>query len=1309
MSYRVFISSVGFFSLIHAPNQLVANSNNPPNGYHGETMNCTSCHSGSGVNTGDGGISVSGLPSSYVPGQTYDLSLTVNGTNSNGFGFQFMPKSLAGASGSLTAVSSDMGIESNAAEHRGRSSDGSWSFQWTAPATDEGEVIFYASGLATGGSSGSWGDSVYTWTERRSAQATPVVVPFPHASADWNSSTGGVIFSSAAVDSSGSIYFGSNDNKLYALNADGSSKWTFSSGNWIDSTPAIGSDGTLYVGSWDNKVYALNSSNGTKLWEYETNSFVTASPSLGADGRIYVGSKDSIFYAFENNGSVAWEYFAGQPISSSAALGQDGTIYFGDENGTFHAVNPDGSSKWTYLVDEVTDTNRSIFSSPALDFSGNIYFGAGNGYCYSLSDNENNATLNWSFLTGDRVDASPVLGMDNEVIFVSRDGYMRSLSTLAGGLNWEAFVGDVFYSSPVVDANGRVYVIGYTGSGENHLFAYDKNGSKAWDTNDTDCPFEIEGIVDSSLVISDTGKLIYGCYDNYLYSLDLGIGPASSDWPMFQRNTRRDGAWPSYSVEITVSPTGIGDVNGSGVYNQGANAVLTPYSTISGYSFNNWSGAYSGSDNPLTLEINSNLSLTANFSLNSYLLSTSADSGGTVSEGASFNHGILASISATPNTGYSFSGWSGSGITDASAASTTVDMTEARTVSASFSIKSYSINSLVSPQGTGSVTGSGTYSHGDSITLTATPNTSFGYSFVNWSGSTSSVDNPLVLEINSDLNITANFELKSYNLTLIAETGGTVEGGGTNTHGTLAPVSAIPDPGYTFTGWTGDGISDPNASSTTINMTQARSATASFSISSYSLVISSGSGGTTSGSDNYKHNSMAIISATPELGYSFVSWSGEGITDSTSASTTVLMSENRSISAVFAPMQNTLSISTIGQGSASGDGNYSYGHSAIINAVPSEGYIFSHWTGDGIVESNHSSTTVLMNQDRSISAVFSEKPPDIKVLILTSSPTSGGTTTGSGSYTSGQTATLTASPSNGYTFSHWSGGSSGMDLNSTSLTISEDLNITAFFTANFYTLNVFASTSGGTVSGSGDYEFGSTALISAIPSAGFSFSGWTGDSISDPLLTDTTITVSGDQNLTASFSPNFYSLSLIAGEGGTVQGSGSYAYGTSATIHAVPSEGYRFSGWSGSSLLNSGNSSTTIEIFSDLQITASFEALSLTNLGGSNSLEANWYSSSWLGYFYTTGSGWCYHLNLGWIYPVIREDGQLWIWSPQLEWLWVSESSFTNSFAWSFSSGNWIFFNFDSSLPMPRIFDYGTETWNLFDKNTEQSQEDSLF
>ncbi|MGA1101632.1 MAG: PQQ-binding-like beta-propeller repeat protein, partial [Opitutales bacterium] len=236
------------------------------------------------------------------------------------------------------------------------------------------------------------------------------------ASLNWTSATDGILFSSPTIDSSGKIYIGSNDNKLHAISStDGSTIWTFPAGSWVDTTPALSHDeSVVYIGSWDNKLYAVHALTGAEIWSFETNSYIQSSPAVGLDGKIYFGSMDSIFYALEANGSLAWEYFAGEPIFSSPAIGPDGTLYFGDENGTLHALNSDGSEKWTYLVDEVTDTNRSILSSPTLDSDGNLYFGAGNGYCYSVRDDGSQASLNWKYLTGDRVDASPVLGLNDE-------------------------------------------------------------------------------------------------------------------------------------------------------------------------------------------------------------------------------------------------------------------------------------------------------------------------------------------------------------------------------------------------------------------------------------------------------------------------------------------------------------------------------------------------------------------------------------------------------------------------------------------------------------------------------------------------------------------------------------------------------------------------------------------------------------------------------------------------------------------------------------------------------------------------------
>ena len=1280
--------SLIFFLALFATSLLWGNSSNPPNGYHSESLNCASCHSGN-LNTGDGSINLSGLPLNYTPGQTYDLALTVSGTNSRGFGFQLFPSVNGTSGGTLTAVSSDMEIENGAAEHRGKSSSGIWNFQWTAPATDEGTVSFYASGVATGGSTGNGGDFVYTMSQDISA------VSFSHPSEEWSAITGGVIFSSAAIGHDGSIYIGSNDNNLHAFNADGTTKWTFSTGNWVDSTPAIGPDGTIYVGSWDNKVYAIDPENGTKLWEYETNSYIVASPSIGADGRIYIGSKDSLFYAFESNGSIAWEYFVGQPISSSAALGQDGTIYFGDENGTFHALNPDGSPKWTYEVEAVTDTNKSILSSPALDLSGNIYFGSGNGNCYSITDNGQSASLNWSFPTSDRVDASPVLGINDEVFFVSRDGYLRSLSTLTGNLNWDAFVGDVFYSSPVVDENGRTYIIGYTGGGENHLFAFDSDGTKAWDTNDTASPFAIGGIVDSSLTLGSDGRLYYGCYDNRIYCIDVGVPPASSDWPMFQRSAKHDGAWPSFLLETFVSPLGVASINGGGIYNEGATATIILSSISEGYSFSHWTGAASGSDLPLNIPINSSTSVTANFSLNQYSLSVNAGNGGDVTGNGTFNHGTLANITATPQTGYYFSGWSGDDITDINSASTTVSMTENRTALASFTRLNYTVSATVSPEDVGQINGAGSYEFETNATLAASA-TLPGYSFVSWSGDINSSVNPITFSVEDNFSVVANFSPDTYTLSVLSAGLGSTTGGGTYGYGDLVNISASPETGYSFTGWSGNGITENNAQSTTVSITDNTSVTAIFEPNSYNLSLSAGSGGTVSGFGTYTFGSVVVIEATPNEGYSFTSWFGGSVENENSAQTSLVISQNTSLSALFEVNEYILSAGTPTGGTISGAGQYPFGTTVTVNAIPENNYVFSHWIGENLNDINASSTSILINQNQQISAVFVEKPPEQKSVFLSSSPSNAGSTTGSGSYPEGELIQISATPLYGYEFSHWDGQNiSDVNSSATTVLVENDQNITAHFQALSYQVNI-SSSLGGSVEGTGTYTHGSTISISANPENGYQFETWSGADLPNPLLESFSLEITKDLNLTATFVLKEYTLTLSQNiQGGTVWGGGVYSHGSTASLSATPMNGYRFINWTQDGSILETTNSISLVIESDYAITANFEKLVLTEFAGMKALGDEWYGSDWLGYFFATSTYWIYHLDLGWLYMIPHDEGSIWAWSPKLNWLWLTPSAFSESLAWSRNDNNWIYFYFEDQGGS-QTYHYRNEKWNNF-------------
>ena len=1278
-------------------------SGNPPNNRYQTNLNCSSCHSGNAVNAGSGTMSITGLPIDYIPGETYDLAVIISDPSASSYGFQLAAIADGLATGSLSAVSSGMRTESGAIEHSGVSSTGSWNFRWTAPSSDQGVISFYASGVAANGNGSSSGDYVYVTSEDLSPTSSNQI------SMDWNASTGGVIYSSPTIGPDGTIFIGSNDNLLHAFNPDGSTKWTFTTSNWVDSTAALSTDGTLYVGSWDNKLYAIDSSNGIKSWEFETNSYVVSSPAIGTNGRIYFGSKDSIFYALESNGSVAWEYFVGQPISSSASIGQDGTIYFGDENGTFHALNSDGTSKWTYEVEDVAENNKSILSSPALDLSGNIYFGSGNGYCYSLSDNENNATLNWKTITGDRVDVSPVLGMTNEVYFVSRDGYLRSLSILTGGINWDAFVGDVFYSTPAIDENGRVYVIGYTGNGDNHLFAFESNGSKAWDTNQTDIDFSVGGIVDSSLAITEDGKLYYGCYDGSLYCINLDAGPAESDWSMFKRNAMRDGAWPSYSLEISLNNPDYGIVSGDGVYNPGATAIITA-TPSTGYSFDHWSG--NGTADPdsaeTTVEMSEDRNLVANFSPNSYEVSVSIQPSGTaVVEGGGtylFGETVQLSISSV-QTGYEFAEWSGdiSGITDSLSFTLEGDVS----INANLGLRSHQLN--LSATTGGSVSESGLFSYGDSPEIIASPME--GYDFSGWSGYGVTDPNSATTTVSmvEDRNLTANFTIQTFTLSVSINGQGSITGAGNFNYDDLPTISATPSTGYSFLNWEGNGITDAQAITTTVSMTQDRNVTAVFVINPHSLELTAGEGGSVNGGGNFSYGTEAPIEAIPEEGYSFISWFGHEVADINSPQTTVNITEDISLSAIFAINQQTITITSSTGGTTTGAGIYDHGTTVNINAIPDPDYLFARWEGSNISDENASSTTLLVTQNQEISAVFQLKPLEERLLVLTSSPLSAGTTSGSGSYLEGSSVAISATPSHGYSFSHWTEEYNLSDYNSsqTEILLQADANLTAHFAPLDYRLEIIAS-EGGTVSGSGVYPFASQVTVSAFPQDGYHFESWQGESIENPLLETIVIELSQDLNLTASFQPNQYSLALNGNEGGTIIGAGDYFHGSTATITASPLQGYEFLGWSSEDLNLSSESSIEITMLSNYEISANFQPITLSSISGVEDLGSNWYGSDWLGYFHFTSNDWCYHLQLGWLYTVPLENDNLWAWSPKLGWLWLSSQTFIDSLAWSRDDSDWIFFSFEGTADY-KVYHYGNETWSTFDPNEEVSLEESLF
>jgi outer membrane protein assembly factor BamB len=335
----------------------------------------------------------------------------------------------------------------------------------------------------------------------------------------WEFVTGDIVLSSPAIAGDGTIYVGSGDNKLYAINPDGTEKWEFLTGGYIRSSPAIGTDGTIYVGSLDNIFYAINS-NGTKKWEFSTGDWIGSSPAIGIDGTIYVGSRDNKLYAVNPNGTKKWEFSTGSIIEASPAIGIDGTIYVGSWDKKLFAISPNGRKKWEFLTGDFIET------SPAIGNDGTIYVSSADGNLYAI---DTLGFKKWAFLTPGVIYSSPAIGTDGTIYVGSGDNKLYAINP-DGTKKWEFSAESVIRSSPAIGSDGTIYV----GSWNSKFYAVNPDGKKKWE-------FLTKNYIMSSPSIASDGTIYLGSADNNLYAVysDCG-GLASSPWPKYRKNNLND-------------------------------------------------------------------------------------------------------------------------------------------------------------------------------------------------------------------------------------------------------------------------------------------------------------------------------------------------------------------------------------------------------------------------------------------------------------------------------------------------------------------------------------------------------------------------------------------------------------------------------------------------------------------------------------------------------------------------------------------------------------------------------------------------
>ncbi|MGK5094882.1 CBM35 domain-containing protein [Deltaproteobacteria bacterium TL4] len=244
------------------------------------------------------------------------------------------------------------------------------------------------------------------------------------------------------------LYTLGQDGKLHTVRAsDGFRPWDFKTedaGGNMYSTPVTAKDGTIYLGGGgytnpNQKIYAINS-NGTKKWEFKTNGIVSASLSIGTDGTVYGASQDGYLYALYSNGTQKWKSSVGIVYNSSPVIDYSGNVYIGGYDGNFYSVNQNGILNWKF-------DSAGIEGTALLASDGNVYVGVRDGTVYCLSKSGQEI---WHEKVAEGIYTASAIDGNGNLYYGTGDGKLVSIKTGTSGLDsnaqWPMFGGDVRHS-----------------------------------------------------------------------------------------------------------------------------------------------------------------------------------------------------------------------------------------------------------------------------------------------------------------------------------------------------------------------------------------------------------------------------------------------------------------------------------------------------------------------------------------------------------------------------------------------------------------------------------------------------------------------------------------------------------------------------------------------------------------------------------------------------------------------------------------------------------------------------------------------
>ncbi len=694
---------------------------------------------------------------------------------------------------------------------------------------------------------------------------------------------------------------------------------------------------------------------------------------------------------------------------------------------------------------------------------------------------------------------------------------------------------------------------------------------------------------------------------------DISKGPMNSY--TFENVTQNHTIHATFKIKehnVTADAGDGGIVNGDldQMVPHGTNA--TPFTAVpaTGYSFTGWTGHHVGTENPLTLiNVMSDMHVTATFQINTYTLNYSAGANGGLN-GQLIQHVVHGNdaqeVEAIPHTGYRFSGWTGDYVGTENPL-TVENVTGNMNINANFMMPNeFSVTFKTSSGGTlNGPTNPVVARNGSSVPVTAVP--AEGHTFTGWRGDYVGTQNPLTVSgVTRDMTITAEFTPVTYTVNFSAGTNGRLTGTLTQTvnHGSATSrVTAVPDEGYRFAGWSGDigGTANPL---TVQNVTEDMRITADFTlINEYRVRFYVQGSGRLLGNTNQtvrEGEDCSPVTAEANNDYRFTGWSGDA-SGTANPLTVRNVNSDKTVIAVFDVIRHTVTFQAPTFGSLVGDAVQEVVHGGSctpVQAVGNSGYRFWGWTGDYEGSVNPLALPNI-TRDLTVTANFVQ---DGKYVVQFFAGENGRLQGETLQFVDegADTAAVLALGNSGYYATSWSGDYTGNENPLVLENVIEDMRVTAQFShipegahQVIFTADAHGRLEGNTRQVVMDGE--STTPVRALWNSGYYFTGWIGDYVGsdNPLIIENVTT---SLNTTARFDvvpDGYYVVAFWAGANGSIQGQTMQLVaegGNAAPVTAVPDDGYRFDIWSGN-VVAATPQLTVNNVRSNMEIWAGFKSV----------------------------------------------------------------------------------------------------------------------